>query len=224
MIQLLTPPRFRHDVVLTSNLFMFFLAITYSVIHPIILIFGLLYYVISYIVYKYQVLYVFSSDSDTAGSYWPVVFNRIYIALLFSQAIMVLLLQVFTAPYQSYLIVLLFVITLTVWMLQKRTLKKRFKIPQDEQQQEEFKILHPLYFTEPENAMLDSKMEPILMPMLRATRMNANFAKESSYSLGAASYVDNQDFMKSTTYSPHQYRDERSSISLREKYVQQSKK
>eukprot|EP00835_Amoeboradix_gromovi_P000195 NODE_7_length_48057_cov_0.322240.p3 type:complete len:791 gc:universal NODE_7_length_48057_cov_0.322240:47513-45141(-) len=168
----LKPPVFRYDIVLVSNLFMFFLAILYSVIHPIILVFGLLYFLISYIVYKYQVLYVFSSQVDTFGSFWPIIFNRIYAALFTSQLILILLLRVYMAYIQSWLLVILLFGTLGVYYMQKIKLKRRFKIPTDEQydeKDEKFSILHPLYFKTPDVAMLDDKMEPLLMPYLEPT-------------------------------------------------------
>eukprot|EP00834_Sanchytrium_tribonematis_P000477 NODE_9_length_64580_cov_1.431941.p4 type:complete len:861 gc:universal NODE_9_length_64580_cov_1.431941:53026-50444(-) len=204
--ELLKPPKFRHDVVLTSNLFMFFLAIAYATIHPIILVFGLFFFGISYVVYKYQVIYVFSSDSDTAGSFWPLVFNRIYAALLFSQAILILLFRVYDANIQSYLLMSLFIATFIGFLIQKRTLKRKFKIPKDEAREEEkFQILHPLYFSEPEAAMLDPKMQPLLLPYLKGTiGMAANDWSQSTTTFNGANTVS-EDFPLMQKYKEQHY-------------------
>ena len=193
--QILNPPSFRHDVVLVSNLFMFFLAITYATIHPIILIFGLMFYFISYLVYKYQVIYVFN-NSHNSGSYWPMIFNRIYIALLSSQAILLLLFRVYYAYYCSWMMFGLIVLTVISWTMQSRILKVQLKTggkrvdEHMDETTESFQILHPLYFEEPENAVLDAKMAPLLMPYIQEMDNSSSDIHKSQDS-----------FMRSTTTS-----------------------
>ncbi|RCI03720.1 hypothetical protein CU098_004658, partial [Rhizopus stolonifer] len=54
--------------------FMFVVVLVYSTISPLILVFGVIYFAMCYLVCKYQLLYV-------AGRMWPMVFSRIMIAL-----------------------------------------------------------------------------------------------------------------------------------------------
>ncbi|KAI8355079.1 hypothetical protein EDC96DRAFT_554205 [Choanephora cucurbitarum] len=62
--------------------FMFVVVLVYSTISPLILVFGVIYFAMSYLVYKYQLLYVYFHSYEVAGRMWPLVFTRIIIGLL----------------------------------------------------------------------------------------------------------------------------------------------
>ncbi|KAI9245779.1 hypothetical protein BY458DRAFT_528469 [Sporodiniella umbellata] len=61
--------------------FMFVVVLVYSTISPLILVFGVIYFAMSYLVCKYQLLYVYFHSYEVAGRMWPMVFSRIMIAL-----------------------------------------------------------------------------------------------------------------------------------------------
>ncbi|KAI8140824.1 hypothetical protein BJV82DRAFT_621286 [Fennellomyces sp. T-0311] len=65
-----------------APVFMFIVLLVYSTSAPIILIFGTLYYCFAYVVFKYQLLYVFFHPYEVAGRMWPRIFSRIIIGLL----------------------------------------------------------------------------------------------------------------------------------------------
>ncbi|KAI7901241.1 uncharacterized protein BX663DRAFT_515369 [Cokeromyces recurvatus] len=62
--------------------FMFVVILVYSTISPLILVFGVIYFAMSYLVCKYQLLYVYFHSYEVAGRMWPMVFSRIIIGLL----------------------------------------------------------------------------------------------------------------------------------------------
>ncbi|CAO3656691.1 unnamed protein product [Mucor hiemalis] len=62
--------------------FMFVVILVYSTISPLILVFGVVYFAMSYLVCKYQLLYVYFHSYEVAGRMWPMVFSRIIIGLI----------------------------------------------------------------------------------------------------------------------------------------------
>ena len=62
--------------------FMFVVILVYSTISPLILVFGVIYFAMSYLVCKYQLLYVYFHSYEVAGRMWPMVFSRIIIGLI----------------------------------------------------------------------------------------------------------------------------------------------
>ncbi|KAG0775524.1 hypothetical protein G6F17_010275 [Rhizopus arrhizus] len=62
--------------------FIFVVVLVYSTISPLILVFGVIYFALTYLVCKYQLLYVFFHSYEVAGRMWPMVFSRIIIALI----------------------------------------------------------------------------------------------------------------------------------------------
>ena len=57
--------------------------ITYSFISPLLMPFGIVFFIISYHMYKYQLLYVYVNTEQSLGFMWYAVFNRSLICLLF---------------------------------------------------------------------------------------------------------------------------------------------
>ncbi|KAG0798769.1 hypothetical protein G6F22_003893 [Rhizopus arrhizus] len=62
--------------------FMFVVVLVYSTISPLILVFGVIYFAMCYLVCKYQLLYVYFHSYEVAGRMWPMVFSRIIIGLI----------------------------------------------------------------------------------------------------------------------------------------------
>jgi hypothetical protein len=58
--------------------------LTYACVAPLLMPFGVLFFVVSYIMYKYQLLYVYVNDNQSLGFMWYAVFNRSLIALIFA--------------------------------------------------------------------------------------------------------------------------------------------
>lgn len=69
-------------------LLIFIIVLEYSSISPIILLFGTIYFCIAYVVYKYQLLYVYFQPFDAVGGAWTMVFPRIILGMILFQLTM----------------------------------------------------------------------------------------------------------------------------------------
>ncbi len=56
---------------------MFAIGFTYTPIAPFIVPWSLAYFLISYLVGKYLLIYVHNPEYDSGGLFWPVLFNRV---------------------------------------------------------------------------------------------------------------------------------------------------
>ncbi|CAB4436024.1 unnamed protein product [Rhizophagus irregularis] len=112
--ELSMPPDFDYPVYYNTHLFFFTLGILYSVIAPLILVFCYLYYVLAYLVYRYQLMYVFNTKIETGGVYWKAVFNRLIVAIIFWQLTMIGVMNLKGAHIQSVTVAPLIFLTLMV--------------------------------------------------------------------------------------------------------------
>lgn len=56
--------------------------VTYSCIAPLLMPFGIVYFAFAYLMYKYQLLYVYVNDYQSGGYMWYAVFNRSMVSIL----------------------------------------------------------------------------------------------------------------------------------------------
>ncbi|KAI0073272.1 DUF221-domain-containing protein [Panus rudis PR-1116 ss-1] len=75
--ELNAPPMINYGVVYPQAILVFVITLTYSIIQPLILIFGALYFGIGYVVYKYKLLFVFYKPYESQGQAWPITFVRL---------------------------------------------------------------------------------------------------------------------------------------------------
>ncbi|KZT00325.1 DUF221-domain-containing protein [Laetiporus sulphureus 93-53] len=92
--ELNAPPMINYGVVYPQAILIFVITLLYSVIQPLILIFGALYFGVGYVVYKYKLLFVFYKPYESQGQAWPITFARliwgVIIFILFMTGIFVL--------------------------------------------------------------------------------------------------------------------------------------
>ncbi|KAF8625673.1 hypothetical protein AX15_005252 [Amanita polypyramis BW_CC] len=85
--ELNAPPMINYGVVYPQAILIFVITLLYSVVQPLIVIFGSIYFGVSYVVYKYKLLFVFYKPYESQGQAWPITFIRciwgIVIYLLF---------------------------------------------------------------------------------------------------------------------------------------------
>jgi len=104
----------------TIPLLIFVIALTYSCIAPLILIFGCFYFIIAYIVYKYQFLYIHYPKYETYGRYAPMLVNRCMAGLVIFQFTMVGIISLKTESlYGIYVGPLIPISLLAVWWFKK---------------------------------------------------------------------------------------------------------
>ncbi|KAK5814319.1 hypothetical protein F5H01DRAFT_23086 [Linnemannia elongata] len=99
------PDVFDFPLFFSVHLFALTVTLLYSVISPLILLFAAVYFSLSSLVYKYQLMYVFRTKVETGGRLFRVVYNRILAALLLFQIVMIGVLNLKTAHRQSLAII-----------------------------------------------------------------------------------------------------------------------
>ncbi|KAJ3071663.1 hypothetical protein HDU98_004984 [Podochytrium sp. JEL0797] len=110
----------------------FTISLTFSIIAPMILPFAMLFFGITFVVMKYQLMYVYEIEQETFGSFFPKIFNLLSTSVLFFQ--LTTLLVVFagnattpSAPaFQQWMVLApLPFLTATLWIL-----ARFYRIPQ----------------------------------------------------------------------------------------------
>ncbi|KAI0750936.1 hypothetical protein C8Q80DRAFT_1154688 [Daedaleopsis nitida] len=75
--ELNAPPMINYGVVYPQAILVFVITLLYSVIQPLILVFGAVYFGVAYVVYKYKLLFVFYKPYESQGQAWPITFVRL---------------------------------------------------------------------------------------------------------------------------------------------------
>ncbi|PKI83182.1 hypothetical protein MVES1_003242 [Malassezia vespertilionis] len=96
-------------------LLIFTLSILYSIVSPLIVLFGALYFGVAYIVLKYELLNVMEKPYDSHGSAWPLAIHRCVWALLLFQIFQLSLFSVRKQVVTSLLVLPL--LGITAWYL-----------------------------------------------------------------------------------------------------------
>jgi hypothetical protein len=81
--ELVQPPVFKYGFYLPTSLLILILCIVYSVLSAgyLVLFFGLIYFILGYYTYKYQLLYAMDHPQHATGRAWPMICYRIMIGL-----------------------------------------------------------------------------------------------------------------------------------------------
>ncbi|KAI0677415.1 DUF221-domain-containing protein [Trametes maxima] len=80
--ELNAPPMINYGIVYPQAILIFVITLLYSVIQPLILVFGAIYFGVAYVVYKYKLLFVFYKPYESQGQAWPITFVRLIWAVL----------------------------------------------------------------------------------------------------------------------------------------------
>ncbi|OJT11675.1 Calcium permeable stress-gated cation channel 1 [Trametes pubescens] len=75
--ELNAPPMINYGIVYPQAILIFVITLLYSVIQPLILVFGAVYFGVAYVVYKYKLLFVFYKPYESQGQAWPITFVRL---------------------------------------------------------------------------------------------------------------------------------------------------
>jgi hypothetical protein len=86
--ELNAPPMVNYGAVYPQSILVFVITIIYSVIQPLILVFGAIYFGIAYVVYKYKLLFVFYKPYESRGQAWPITFHRLLWGVIMFQLFM----------------------------------------------------------------------------------------------------------------------------------------
>ncbi|AET39244.1 Csc1p Ecym_4167 [Eremothecium cymbalariae DBVPG len=86
--EMFNPPIFNFGLQLPQPIVVLIITIIYSVMSTKILASGLVYFIIGYYVYKYQLVYATDHLPHATGKVWPLVFRRVIMGLLLFQLTM----------------------------------------------------------------------------------------------------------------------------------------
>ncbi|KAF5366245.1 hypothetical protein D9758_005743 [Tetrapyrgos nigripes] len=80
--ELNAPPMINYGVVYPQAILIFTVTLLYSVVQPLIVIFGAVYFGMAYLVYKYKLLFVFYKPYESQGQAWPLTYVRLIWAVM----------------------------------------------------------------------------------------------------------------------------------------------
>ncbi|KAI8074874.1 hypothetical protein BC940DRAFT_328497 [Gongronella butleri] len=109
--ELTRPSQFDYPIFFNLLIFFFTVGLIYSVISPLVLPFTLIYFILATIVFKYLLMYVFVTRTETGGQMWRILFNRLIVSVLLFQVVMIGILKLKSAELPAYVCVPLPIIT-----------------------------------------------------------------------------------------------------------------
>ncbi|GJJ74782.1 calcium permeable stress-gated cation channel [Entomortierella parvispora] len=115
------PAVFDFPLFLSSQMFLLTAALLYSVIAPLVLFFAAVYFSLASLVYKYQLMYVFRTKVETGGRLFRVIYNRVFVALILFQIVMIGVVNLKLAHLQSLALIPLPIFTLLFKIFLART-------------------------------------------------------------------------------------------------------
>ncbi|GAA5827661.1 hypothetical protein JCM11251_001775 [Rhodosporidiobolus azoricus] len=163
------PPVFEFPVYLSNDLLVVCVALVYAPIAPLVGLFGAAVFAVSYYVYKYQLLYVSVTRSETGGRLWNVAINRVLTGLVLMHIFMAISIGLQTNWFYAIALAPPAVAVLIFKILLDRKFEDRFRwyIPSDTEMAE----VH-LHSSDARKNRLqkrfghDALSEPLYTPML----------------------------------------------------------
>ncbi|KAG0027218.1 hypothetical protein BGZ82_009109 [Podila clonocystis] len=106
------PAVFDFPTFFSAHMFLLTVALLYSVVAPLVLFFAVVYFSLASLVYKYQLMYVFRTKVETGGRLFRVVYNRLLVALVLFQVVMIGILNLKEAHKHSIAVLPLPILTI----------------------------------------------------------------------------------------------------------------
>ena len=105
--EVVQPPIFSYGFYLPQTLLIFIICTVYSILPSswLLELFGLIYFCIGSLTYKYQLLYAMDHSQHSTGKSWPMICNRVITGLIVFQIVMVGFLALNTAFTRSTLVI-----------------------------------------------------------------------------------------------------------------------
>lgn len=119
------PPPMDFAVQYAYHLFIFTVSFLFAPLVPMIAVAGLIYFIVTYHVYKYQCLYVFDTRIETGGLMWPLVVERVFTAQAISQLSVAATFWARGGRMEAYAMLPLVVMALGLHLYTSRRLKPR---------------------------------------------------------------------------------------------------
>lgn len=91
----------------------FLLGLVYATVTPLLLPFIIVFFALSFVVFRHQIINVYNQQYESAAAFWPDVHGRIIYALIFSQVILMGLLSTKKAAQSTPFLIALPVVTIS---------------------------------------------------------------------------------------------------------------
>jgi len=116
VLGLYTPRLFKYDEYFGVAILMFTICTTYAVVSPLILVFGAVYFLFGYIIFTYQLVYVYKKGNEHGGRLTPTVYERLNYGMVIGQLVVAAMLILLNALYQAGLLLIVpFITTYINW-------------------------------------------------------------------------------------------------------------
>ncbi|EPB82114.1 hypothetical protein HMPREF1544_11150 [Mucor circinelloides 1006PhL] len=123
-----SPPSFQYAKNYGLIISFFTAALVYSVTAPIVLPFALIYFGLATPTFKYKLMYIYVTKTETHGRIWPLLYRIVMLSLIVFQAMMILILSLKAGLYQIYSLIPLPFVTFIIGLLYLKRLKKNNKL------------------------------------------------------------------------------------------------
>ncbi len=78
-----------YSTTMAMHILIFIIMLVYSVMAPLIIVFGVIYFVLALLAARYDIIFVSKQEWQGGGSFWPITFHMLIVGLLIFQGVMV---------------------------------------------------------------------------------------------------------------------------------------
>lgn len=96
-----------YGIIAPFNVLVFIIALSYTVVSPLVMLPAVVYFAVAWLVYKNQLLYVYVKHGEGNGSLWILIYNRCIFGLYVFQFFIIGLFSAKQAPYIAILALML---------------------------------------------------------------------------------------------------------------------
>ncbi|KND05124.1 uncharacterized protein SPPG_00794 [Spizellomyces punctatus DAOM BR117] len=115
------------------HVLIFIIVICYSIIAPLILLPGAIYFALGWVVYRNQLLFVYVKEWESFGQHWVMAFKRCVTGLGVMQVLLAGMLAVKNAPTPSALCIPLIIMTIIFYVYCRKVFEKQtYLVPLDQ--------------------------------------------------------------------------------------------
>ena len=125
------PWQFLYFYFYPTHALIFMIILVYSIIQPMIILVGFLYFIIGYVVFKHQFMFAYVPKYDSQGKVFQYLFGWGISGILFLQIIMISILLIKDAIIPSILVFLMLLGTIYYAFYSRKLIKKTLHIPLD---------------------------------------------------------------------------------------------
>jgi len=168
----------------------FLLGLVYATVTPFLLPFIIVFFVFAYVVYRHQIINVYNSKYESSAAFWPDVHQRIIVAIIISQILLMGLMSTKKATQSTPLLLFLPVLTIyfnifckgrfesafTKYPLQEATMKDTLeKAREPNLNMKEYlsrAYIHPVFKDKEDENDQEEEFGKVLVPTKRVSRLN----------------------------------------------------